>query len=112
MNAQATLTILQLILAAGNLVIMIYALSKFLAKPHDSLSQRVTVLEVKVNEHDLALKKGNDRFKEQDSANEVLLTSLLALIEFEIQYLLTEDKPISRDLEKAKDKLHAYLAKR
>lgn len=112
MNPQAILTILQLFLAIGNLVIMIYALSKFLAKPHDSLTQRVTVLEIKVNEHDMVLEKGNDRFKNQDATNEVLITSLLALIEFEIQYLLKEEKPISKELEKAKDKLHEYLAKR
>lgn len=112
MNPQAILTIIQLCLAIGNLAIMLYALSKFLTKPHDTLSQRVTVIEVKIKEIDEALKRGNDKFREHDEAVEVLLTSLFALIEFEIQYVAAEGKAISKDLERAKDKLHEYLTRR
>lgn len=49
-TAQMILVGLQIALALGNLAIMIYALSKFIAKPHDSLAERVTVLEVKMKE--------------------------------------------------------------
>lgn len=36
----------------------------------------------------------------------------LILIEFEIQYCLTEKKQLSKDLEKVKEDLHSYLARR
>ena len=59
-----------------------------------------------------SLKQGNDKFREQNETNEVLLNSTLALIEFEIQYCLTENKHISPELQKAKENLHTYLSKR
>lgn len=111
-TAQMILLGLQIALALGNLAIMIYALSKFIAKPHDSLTERVTVLEVKMKEAESALRHGNDRFREQDATNEVLIHSVLALIEFEIQYCLTEHKVPSKELEKAKEDLHNYLARK
>ena len=58
------------------------------------------------------MKLGNDRFREQEEANDVLIHCVLALIEFEIQYCLTEHKEPSDDLKKAKDILHNYLAKK
>lgn len=112
LQVQTLVTILQLFLTFGNVIIMLYAFSKFLSKPHDTLEARVTVLEAKQRDTEASLLQGNDRFKEQNNTNEVLLTSLLALIEFEIQYCLTEDKPISNDLERAKTELHSFLAKK
>jgi hypothetical protein len=107
-----TLTILQLIVTSGTFIGMIYALYKFTRRPQDALSDRVTTLEVKVGEVEDSLKMGNDKFRSQHEVNEVLLRSLLALIEFEIQYCITEKKPISDDLKKAKDDLHTFLSKR
>ena len=112
MNVSEFLPILQTLLAIGNLAIMLYALSKFLTKPHDTLEQRVIALEVKVKDHDQALHQGNDRFRDQDTTNETLINSTLALIEFEMQYCLTEKKPMSDGLKDASDKLHKFLAKR
>ena len=106
------ISIMQMILTFGNLCIMGYAFTKFLSKPHDTLEQRVTNLEVRVDEIEDSLKQGNDRFREQINTNEVLINSVLALIEFEIQYCFTEDKPISSGLEKAKDDLNRFLARR
>ena len=106
------LTILQLIVTSGTFIGMIYALYKFTRRPQDALSDRVTTLEVKVGEVEDSLKMGNDKFRSQHEVNEVLLRSLLALIEFEIQYCITEKKPISDDLKKAKDDLHTFLSKR
>ena len=103
---------LQTFLAIGNLAIMLWALKTFLYKPHDTLETRVNALEVHVKDIDEALKKGNDKFREHDEAIEVLLTSLFALVEFEISYVTAEGKPLSKDLERAKDKLHEYLTKR
>ena len=103
---------LQTFLAIGNLAIMLYALKTFLNKPHDTLESRIAVIEVKLQEIDCSLKAGKDKFREHDEAIEVLLTSLFALVEFEIAYVSAEGKPLSKDLERAKDKLHEYLTKR
>ena len=80
--------------------------------PFKTLSNKVEEHEVRISKVESSLYLGNDRFREQENTNEVLLRSLLALIEFEIQYCITENKPISKDLEKAKDDLHAFLSKR
>lgn len=91
---------------------MIYGFGKFLAKPHDTLEERVAVLESKQRENERQSSKLGERCEEQDDTNEVLIRSTLALIEFEIQYCLTEKKPMSSDLEQAKADLHRYLAKK
>ena len=109
---QIVLTILSLIISLGTVCTLIYGFGKFLAKPHETLEQRVTVLEVKQQELERDKDKINTRCKEQDDTNEVLIRSVLALIEFEIQYCLTEGKTMSKDLEKARDDLHHYLAKK
>ena len=57
-----------------------------------------------------SLLKGNDRFRGQEDINEVVLHSLIALIEFEIEYCLTEHKVPSDGLKKAKEDLHLFLA--
>ena len=114
---QMMLMTLQIALAFCNLGIMLFALYKFLKKPHDTLLDRITKLEVKVDEISDSLKQGNDRFKDheekfekQDQTNKVIIRSTLALIEFEIQYCLTEHKEPSKGLEKAKDDLNEYLS--
>lgn len=107
---QTVLTIFQLCLAVGNLAIMVYALSKFIAKPHEDLTARVTKLEIRVDEVEDSLKQGNDKFREQKQTNEVIIHSLLALIEFEMQYCIIEHKTMSPGLEKAKEDLHEFLA--
>jgi hypothetical protein len=104
--------IFSLFISFGTLCTMLYGIVKFINKPRDTMEKRVTVLEAWRGEVDISLKKGNDNFREQDIANEIVLKSVLALIEFEIQYCLTEGKPISKDLEKVKDELHGFLAKR
>lgn len=112
MNTQELLTLLQLFLAFCNSAIMIYLLMKFLKKPHDSLSDRVTVLEVEVKDLKASEKHDNSLFKEQDIANEVIIRSTLALIEFEIQYCITENKQPTKELERAKEELTLFLARR
>ena len=81
-------------------------------EPFNTLKARVDAHDVEIGDIKLALKQGNDRFREQEDTNEVLIHSVLALIEFEIQYCLTEHKEPSKDLERAKEDLHAYLSKR
>lgn len=112
MNTQTVLPVLQVILTFGNICVLGYALLRFLNRPHDTLEERVNAHEVEIADIKKSLLQGNDRFREQDDTNEVLIHSVLALIEFEIQYCLTEHKEPSKDLERAKDDLHSYLSKR
>lgn len=112
MNITAILPVFQLILTFGNICVLAYALFKFLNRPHDTLEDRVNAHDVEIADIKKSLLQGNDRFREQDDTNEVLIHSVLALIEFEIAYCLTEHKEPSKDLERAKEDLHAYLSKR
>lgn len=119
MTAQTVLPYLQIILSGFNICILLYAFVRFLGRPHDTLEEkhnalakRVNALDVKIDEINKSLHEGNDRFREQDETNEVLIRSTFALLEFEVHYCETEHKPISRNLEKAKDDLHDYLAKK
>lgn len=96
-----------------------YAFKTFLNKPHETLESKHKELADKVGEHDVKIKEietslhqGNDRFREQNDTNEVLIRSVFALIEFEVHYCETEQKPISKNLERAKDELHDYLSRK
>ena len=106
------LTIVTLSVQVGTLVGLIFALFKFLNKPHDTLEQRVALLEAQMKDSDRDKVRLTDRCREQDETNEVLIHSVMALIEFEIQYCLTEKKEVSKDLENARLALHHYLAKK
>lgn len=104
-------------------MIMLWALKNFLKKPqedlkaivlkHDDEIKEIKALhEVEMKEIKASLLQGNDRFREQYSTNEVIIRSVFALIEFEVHYCESEHKPISKNLEKAKDELHEYLSKK
>lgn len=104
--------IMQAFLIFCNVCVMLYVFKGFVSKPHNNLEDRITKVELKVEEIEDSLKQGNDKFREQSETNEILLNSTLALIEWEIQYCLTENKHISPELQKAKENLHTYLSKR
>ena len=112
MDTSTILPVLQTLLAIANITIIGYGFYKFINKPHDNLEARVSTLELEHREIKQSLLQGNDRFRDQEDTNQVLIHSILALIEFEIQYCLTEHKEMSKDLEKAKDDLHHFLSKR
>lgn len=80
--------------------------------PVQKLEERIEKAEFEVSEIKHSLLQGNDRFREQDTMNEVIIRSVLALLEFEVHYCETEQKPISKNLEKAKDDLHDYFARK
>lgn len=118
-----TLPILQLMLATCNLIIIAYGFHKFINKPKDDLNAKIVALEseirdlkatinVEIKEIKDSLHKGNDNFREQDITNEVLIHSVLALIEFEMQYCLVEHKEMSEGLKQAKKDLNDFLGKR
>lgn len=109
---QMFITIVQLTLNLGSLVIMLYALIRFLKKPQESIEERIKTLEIEVDALKASLKQDDKRFEYQYDTNEIIINSLLALIEFEIQYCITEDKQPTKALEQAKDKLNAFLSRR
>lgn len=109
---QIFISICSLVTSIAAVCTIVYGFGKFLAKPYDTLEQRVTVLEVKQQEMEREKNKLDVRCKEQDETNEVLIRSTLALIEYEIQSCLTENKPMSDDLKQAKKDLQNYLAKK
>jgi hypothetical protein len=100
------------ILTIMNIIDKYIALKDKSDTPFKALVGKVEEHEVRIGKIESSLFLGNDRFREQENTNEVLLRSILALVEFEIQYCITENKPISKDLEKAKDDLHGFLSKR
>ena len=109
---QTILLILEIFLAFCNSCIMLFLFKNFLAKPHNSLEERVTKIEVKVEEIDTSLKQGNDRFREQKQMNEVFVNCMLAFIDFEIAFCQSTGYENSKDLIKAKSILQDYLARK
>lgn len=103
--------ILRLILTLANICVLLYCFYKFLGKPHDTLESRVNTIEVEITEIKRSLMQGNDRFREHARTIEMLIRATLALLEFEVHYCETEQKPISQNLEKAKNDLNDYFAK-
>ena len=111
-TVSTVLTICQLALAFCNLCIMGYVFYKFISKPHDTMGERVLSLEIEVKDIKNSLLQGNDKFREQDETNQVVIRSVLALVEFEMQYCLVEHKDMSDGLRQAKKDLNEYLARK
>ena len=108
---------IQMLLAIGNLIVMLYALKTFLAKPHDTLEARVQVVEKRADEHDLKFKEldnrlheGNDNFREQKELNTVFINCMLAFIDFEIAFCAHTNYSDTEDLIRAKKSLQQYLS--
>lgn len=112
MNSVSLLPYIQLLVGIGTLGTMIFALAKFLNKPHMSLERRVTELEVKQKEISESLYKGNDKFRDQEEMNEMFISCMLSFINFEIAYCIHTGYEHDKDLIKAKESLEKYLAKR
>jgi hypothetical protein len=106
------LPIMQLILAFGNICILFYGFKKFLNKPHDSLEERVNKCESDIKDVKQSLFRGDGKFQEQERALKVIIRATLALVEFEMQYCLTEHKEMSKGLEKAKEALDEFVAEK
>ena len=112
MSTQTILPMMQMILAFANICIIAYGFMRFLARPHNSLEERVSKLEKRLEDIEDSLTKDEEKLTKQIETNEVLQRSLLALIEFEIQYCTSEGKGISEELKKAREELHNYLARK
>lgn len=111
MTTQDILPVMQLVLTFGNICIIGYGFVKFLGKPHDTLETRVNAVEVEIEDIKRSLMQGNDKFRDHAKTIEMLIRATLALLEFEVHYCETEQKPISTNLEKARNDLNDYFAK-
>ena len=110
---------LKVLLQVANIVVLGYALYKFLNRPHSTLETKHEELKKRVDEHDVKLKEvesslhqGNDRFREQEDTNEVMQTCMLALIDFELAYCIHTGYEDADDLVQAKDTLRKHLARK
>lgn len=111
-----------LILKLANVLMLGFMFWKFTRKPQESLEERVSALEERMEkaeaEADLRqkeieqqLRQGNDKFRSIGNFLEVLLTCTLALINWEVHYCESEHKDISSDLEDARKALNKCLSK-
>lgn len=112
MQLQSTLSYLQIALTAMNILILAYAFLRFLSKPHTDLEDRVAGLEAKYREIEGSLRQGNDRFRAQGDTTDVLITCMMALIDFELAFCATSNYSKTKDLEKAQEDLRQHLSKR
>lgn len=102
---------LTVFLGFGNACIMLAAFKTFLSNPRKTMEKRVTELEEEVKNIKESLQKGNEKFGNYGTIVEALIQSVQALIEFEIQYCILEDKELSKGLEDAKANLSKCLSK-
>ena len=116
MEIKDFLTVLQTLTTLGTLIMMIYTFKKYLSKPTDTLTERITALEVDLKETKLSLLQGNDkfrdydkRFKKQRKANASFKSIMLAFVNFEIAYCMHTDYKYTEELQKAKKELETYL---
>lgn len=118
MDLQAFSEILKVFLQVANIVVLGYALYKFLNKPHDTLEEKHEELKKRVDEHDVkirevekSLHQGNDKFREQDETNAAFKSVMLAFVDFEIAYCLHTNYEFTDDLMRAKKELQDYLSR-
>jgi uncharacterized coiled-coil protein SlyX len=112
MTVQDLLPFAQFALTIGNLGIMVYALTKFIAKPHNTLEARVIALEAKTQEFERIIVSMKDNITDEHETNEVMQTCMLALIDFEIQYCTNTHYEVTDDLMEAKKILRKHLGKK
>ena len=117
MDTTNILPVLQTILALCNILIIGYGGYKFLNKPHDNLEtkhdelvKRVDKQDVRLNDIEESLLKGNDRFREQEHANAAFRSIMLSFVNFEVAYCLHTGYEHTEELLKAKKELEDYLS--
>lgn len=110
MSIQEVKDILQLVISVISICVSMFALYKFLSKPHNSLEARVSHLEKDVADIKTSLREGNDKFREQAKLNAVFKAVNLAFIDFEIAFCQNTGYKDIADLKKAKRILQNCLA--
>lgn len=107
-------TIIGLLVSIGNLIILLYTLTKFLSKPsrdkNEAQDGRITLLEKRADnlekradKVDDKLTNGNTHFKAIDEGNSVTQSAIIAIMDA----LLSGDN--KDELKKARNELNAYL---
>lgn len=112
MTVSTLLPVLQLILAFGNICVLIWALWNFLRKPHDNLAEKINTHELKLQSIERSLLQGNDRFREQDAINGTFKSVMLSFVDFEIAYCIHTGYEYTEDLMNARRELQEYLARK
>lgn len=117
MNIQDISSALGLILQLANIVVIGYGLYKFMNKPHDTLEEKHEELVKRVDKHDIrlddieeSLLKGNDKFRNQEETNATFKSVMLSFINFEIAYCIHTGYDNNEDLINAKRELENYLS--
>ena len=110
MSIQEIKDILQLVISVISICVSMFALYKFLSKPHNSLEARVSHLEKDVSDIKTRLREGNDKFRDQAKLNSVCKAVTLAFIDFEIAFCQNTGYKDISDLKKAKRILQNCLA--
>ena len=117
MNIQDISSALGLILQLANIVIIGYGLYKFINKPHDTLEEKHEELVKRVDKQDIrlddieeSLLKGNDKFRSQEETNATFKSVMLSFINFEIAYCIHTGYDNNEDLINAKRELENYLS--
>ena len=87
-------------------------LKKNAAEPFNTLKSRVDGHDVEIKDIKKALSQEDMKFLEMDRALKVLIRATIALVEFEMQYCLTEHKEMYKGLEKAKEALDEFVAEK
>lgn len=103
---QTTSMWMSLIIQAGTVVGLIYALLKFAGTPNETQNERLTKLEAWKEKVDERLEKGDDNFGQTREANRVTQEALLALLSHTIDGNNTEE------LKQARKNLNDYLIKK
>ena len=113
---QLILPYLQALLSFFNICGLVYIFVKFLSKPHSTLEQRVTALEVEQKDMKQSLREGNDRFREheeefkkQKKMNKAFKTINLCFVNFEVAYCMNTGYEHTEDLKNAKKELEDLL---
>lgn len=110
--AERILTLLQLLVSFCSLCVMVYGFGKFMAKPHDSLEEKVEDIQRWRKGVDARLEEGNRRFDGQSEANRVTQSALLALVDKEIRDCDIHNQSVPSELTRAKSELVEFLTKR
>ena len=71
MTVQEIKDILQLVISVISICVSMYALYRFLSRPHNSLESRIAALEKDVKDIKTSLREGNDKFRDQAKLNAV-----------------------------------------
>lgn len=117
MSIQDISSTLGLILQLANVVVIGYGLYKFMNKPHDTLEEKHEELAKRVDKQDIrlddieeSLLKGNDKFRNQEETNATFKSVMLSFINFEIAYCIHTGYDNNEDLINAKRELENYLS--